>query len=299
MRIAVLGTGALGCLWAAHLAAHAEVWMLGTWAEGIAAIRQQGIIVHAPAGCWQARVSVAATPDDAPPAEVVLTLVKSYQTARAAQWAARIVAPDGLVVTLQNGLDNLPRLAAAVGHTRAIAGATAEGATLLAPGQVRHAGHGPTWLGARAENTAAVEALARLFTRVGFDARVTDDVEGLLWRKTIINAAINPLSALWRVPNGELLATDERRRLLAQLAQEAVEVARTQGIGALPEDPLAAVSAVCRATAANRSSMLQDVERGRPTEIDSINGAIVHRGRQLGIATPLNEAVWQLVRALS
>ncbi len=299
MRIAVLGTGALGCLWAAHLAAHAEVWMLGTWVEGIAAIRQQGVTVHAPEGCWQARVSVAATPDDAPPAQVVLTLVKSYQTARAAQWAAHIVAPDGLVVTLQNGLDNLPRLAAAVGPARAAAGATAEGATLLAPGHVRHAGRGPTWLGARPENAAAVEALARLFVRAGFDARVTDDVEGLLWRKAIINAAINPLSALWRVPNGELLATSERQRLLAQLAQEAVDVARARGIRALPEDPLATVSAVCRATAANRSSMLQDVERGRPTEIDSINGVIVHSGRQLGVATPLNEVVWQLVRALS
>lgn len=299
MRIAVLGTGALGCLWAAHLAAHAEVWMLGTWAEGIAAIRQHGVTVCTAEGCWQARVSVAATPDDAPPAEVVLTLVKSYQTARAARWAAQIAAPDGLVVTLQNGLDNLPRLAAAVGPARAVAGATAEGATLLAPGRVRHAGRGPTWLGARAENAVAVEALASLFLRAGFDARVTDDIEGLLWRKAILNAAINPLSALWRVPNGELLATDGRRRLLAQLAQEAADVARARGVRALPEDPFAAVSAVCRATAANRSSMLQDVERGRPTEIDSINGVIVQIGRQLGVATPLNEAVWQLVRALS
>jgi 2-dehydropantoate 2-reductase len=309
MRVAVIGTGALGCLFAARLAPHAEVWMLGTWAAAVDAVQQHGVCVHEGNTVWQARVRAAADPAAVPHADAALVLVKSFQTARAAAWAARCLTRGGLALTLQNGLDNAARLAAAVGEDRCAVGATFEGATVLAPGEIHHAGRGPTYLGmwqagsnhsGRAEER--LEAVAALLHAAGFAAELRSDMAAVLWGKAVVNAAINPLTALWRVPNGELLANDERQRLLAALAEEAAAVAAA-ALGERGEtlpygDAAARVEAVCRATAANHSSMLQDVTHGRPTEIDSINGVIVAEGRRLGLPTPLNAAVWQLVRGL-
>jgi 2-dehydropantoate 2-reductase len=308
MRVLILGTGALGCVYAARLAAHADVNILGTWAEGVDAIRDAGIRVTDPDGhTWTARVRAEHDPETVAPVDVALILVKSYQTRRAAACAAQLLGPDGLAVTLQNGLDNLPILVEAVGLARAAVGVTYNAATLLGPGQVRHVVSLPTYLSlARAREhvdpvdaaPALLDALAGLLNRAGLAAQVSDDVEGRLWGKAVANAAINPLTALWRVTNGELLARPERRRLLAALACEAVEVTHARGIALPFADPVAYVESVCEATGANRSSMLQDVERGRPTEIDSISGIIAAEGARLGVATPLTEAVWRLVQAL-
>ena len=337
MRVAVIGTGALGCLFAARLASCAEVWMLGTWAEGVAAAAGAGVRVHEMDGTMRCvPIRAVADPVQAPPADVALLLVKSYQTDRAAAWAAQVLAPDGLAVTLQNGLDNGPRVARAVGATRTVVGVTFEAATLLGPAEVRHAGRGPTLLGPgagavpvsqasglrghvpqasglrsaehkpeacvtspRSQAEGSYYGLVALLRQAGFAVEVALDIEGILWGKAVVNAAINPLTALWRVPNGELLATADRRALLADLAREAAAVAAARGITLPYPDPVARVEEVCRATAANRSSMLQDIERGRPTEIDSINGVIVAEGRRLAVPTPLNETIWRLVRGMT
>ncbi len=303
MRVLILGTGALGCVYAARLAAHADVAMLGTWAQGVDAIRAAGVRVTDPDGhTWIARVRAEHDPEAVPPADIALILVKSYQTRRAARWAARLLAQDGLAVTLQNGLDNLPIVAEAVGAARAAVGVTYNAATLLGPGEVRHVVSLPTYLSLAAQPVttapAPLEALAGLLNAAGLAAQVSTDVEGRLWGKAVANAAINPLTALWRVTNGELLARLERRRLLAALACEAAAVAHARGITLPFAEPVAYVESVCEATGANRSSMLQDVERGRPTEIDSISGIIAAEGVRLGVATPLTEAVWRLVQAL-
>ncbi len=296
MRIAILGTGALGCVFAARFAPQAEVWMLGTWAAGVAAVQERGVVIYEPDGRrTQVRVAAVSDPAVVPAADFALVLVKSYQTDRAAAWAARVLAADGLAVTLQNGLDNGPRLAAVIGAARTAIGVTYTGATLLGPGEVRLAAVQPTFIG----RGPGAERLVALLNAAGLEAHVADDIEGRLWAKAIANAAINPLSALWRVSNGELLATAERRVLLATLATEAAAVAHGRGIVVPLADPGTYVEAVCRATAANRSSMLQDVLAGRPTEIDSINGILIAEGRRLGIPTPVNEVVWRLVRGLA
>lgn len=296
MRVAILGTGALGCIFAGRLAQQAEVWVLGTWAAGVAAVQERGVVIHEPDGRRrQVRVAADSDPTAVPPADFALVLVKSYQTDRAAAWAARVLAADGLAVTLQNGLDNAPRLAAAVGAQRTAVGVTYTGATLLGPGEVRLAAIQPTFIG----HAPGVERLTTLLNAAGLETQVVDNIESRLWAKAVANAAINPLTALWRVPNGELLATVERRALLAALATEAAAVARGCGIALPFSDPVSYVEEVCRATAANRSSMLQDVLAGRPTEINSINGVLVAEGRRLGIPTPVNEVVWRLVRGLT
>jgi 2-dehydropantoate 2-reductase len=308
-----MGTGALACVYAARLAGHAEVCMYGSWRAGVAAIRADGVHVVEPDGrLWSAEVPVytptafalaeddSEAPSDAAPgaADVALVLVKSYQTPRAAEWAAELLSPDGIALTLQNGLDNYEALVDEVGAARATVGVTYNGATLLGPGEVRHVAHNPTYLGRTEANAAQIDALAGVFQRAGFETEVVEDIEPRLWGKAVVNAAINPLTALWRVPNGALLASADRRWLLARLVEEAASVARAGGLVLPFEDPVAYAESICRSTAANHSSMLQDIERGRPTEIDSINGIIIAEGKRLGIHVSVNEVVWRLVRAL-
>lgn len=296
----MLGTGALGCVFAARLAPLADVTLLGTWPEGLAAVTADGVTLHLPdGGVQRVRVDAASDPAAAAPADVALVLVKSFQSKRAALWAQQALAPGGLAVTLQNGLDAGPILAAAVGRTRSATGVTYNGATLLGPGEVSHAALQPTFLGRTPETAARVNALAALLTEAGLPACGEDNIAALVWAKAIANAAINPLAALWRVPNGELISPDQRFQVLSTLAGEAAVVAGALGVTPLPADPAAHAAAVCRATAANRASMLQDIERGRLTEIDSINGVIVREGARHGIAAPMNATVWRLVGALS
>ena len=309
MRVAVIGTGALACVYAARLAAHADVCMFGAWPEGVAAIRANGVHVVEPDGrLWRAQVNVYGEPAEIESqraayaeeggADVALILVKSYQTLRAAEWARELLVPEGLAVTLQNGLDNYEAISEEVGPDRAVVGVTYNGATMLAPGEVRHVARNPTYLGIQPAYADRTRALADLFDRAGLETEVGEDIDARLWGKAVVNAAINPLTALWRVPNGALLSPPDRRWLLARLAEEAASVARAKDIALPFEDPVAYTESVCRSTAANLSSMLQDVERGRPTEIDSINGIIIAEGKSLGVQVGVNEVVWRLVRAL-
>jgi 2-dehydropantoate 2-reductase len=131
------------------------------------------------------------------------------------------------------------------------------------------------------------------------EAHVTEAVEERLWAKAIANSVINPLTALWRASNGDVCKGDDRRRLISQLAGEAASVARARGVRLPFEDPVAYVESVCRATRGNRSSMLQDVEHGRPTEIESINGVLISEGKRLGVPTPVNEVIRLQVQSLA
>lgn len=272
--------------------------MVGTWVEGIEAVRRSGVTVRDGESHWRVAMRAANDPADLPPVDVALLLVKSHQTERAAKWAARVLAPDGVAVTLQNGLNNLPRLAAAVGSHRATAGATYLGAMLLGPGDVRHTAKMSTHIGTRPAISDQISVLVDLLCQSGLTTETTEELDTLLWRKALANAAINPLTALWRIPNGKLLDTPDRRALLAAVVQEAVSVAVAAGIDLALKEPVAHVEGVCRGTAGNRSSMYQDIERGRRTEIDSINGVIVQLGDKLGVPTPVNETLCRLIRGL-
>ena len=182
--------------------------MLGSWAEGIAAVQRDGIRITERDGVVrQVRVQATTDPAQVPPVDCALLLVKSYQTERAAAWAARVLRPDGLAVTFQNGLDNGPKLTAAVGAERAAVGVNYTGATLLGPGETRHTAQLTNLIGMSPAVAARVNALCDLLTAVGLSTRASEAIEGELWVKGVVNAAINPLTALWRVPNGELLDT--------------------------------------------------------------------------------------------
>ncbi len=296
MRITILGTGALACLFGARLAGIAEVVLLGTWQVGIAALNDEGIRIESHEG--ESRFVVRATDQVrlAGNADFVLVLVKSWQTQRAAQQAVQVLHENGLALTLQNGLGNYEKLSEQLGTTRTALGVTTQGAALLGPGHIRFAGGGDTHLGYNEQTVSNVETLASLFNQAGILTNLTDDLEATLWGKLVANTGINPLTALLRVPNGELLNRPDAETLMVAAAEETASVAAAQGV-TIPFEAGERVREVARLTAENRSSMLQDVLRGAPTEIDAISGAVVRAGKRLGVATPVNDVLWKLVRA--
>lgn len=298
-RVLIFGTGALACFFGARLArsGRALVTLAGRWIEAVEHVKARGVTVLEDGEAWQARVEALSLAEPLPQADLVLVLVKSTQTARVAPLAARALGPQGLVVTLQNGLGNAAVLAAATGPDRLAQGVAFCGATLLAPGLVR-AFSGRVILGAAGPASGRLPDLARLLAGSGFVAEIAHDLTPHLWRKLAANCAINPLSALLHVPNGELLADPESRSLLEAAAREVAEVAGAKRIDIGPE-VVAATVEVARHTAQNRSSMLQDVEGGRPTEIEVMNGAVVREGQALGVPTPVNAWLLERVRRLT
>ncbi len=293
----VVGTGAMACLFAARLAAAGfRVTLLGTWEAGLQALQRQGVHVIRDSGQEDVHpVRATAEPADCVGTRLALVLVKSWQTERAARQLTECLSSEGLALTLQNGLGNREKLTQALGSQRVALGVTTTGATLLGPGRVRPGGEGPISIGEHARLTPMV----KLLRRAGFVLETVPEAEGLLWSKLVINAAINPITALLRIPNGGLLARPQARLLLASAAREAASVASAQGLRLTYADSVAAAEAVAHRTASNTSSMLQDVLRGAPTEIDAICGAIVAVADEHGIPVPVNRTLWLLIKALA
>ena len=270
-----------------------DVTLAGTWPAALDAIETGGLRVEDEAGGFRApaRTFCLSARSEPPAAQFVIVLVKAHRTASVAA-AAAAASRDGILVTLQNGLGNREALEAAAGPGRAVVGVTTAGATLLGPGQVR--GYiAETLLGEAPDDRAA--RVADLLRSADLPARLTPDIDRLLWSKLAVNCAINPLTALHRVPNGALLERPEWREIMAAAAREVHSVAAALGI--VVDEPAERALAVARVTAANHSSMLQDLERGAPTEIDAICGAVVREGIRLGVPTPVNAALLGAVLA--
>jgi 2-dehydropantoate 2-reductase len=294
--VLLVGTGALATFFAARLSeAGHSVSMLGTWKNGLQALQQNGARILDADGNERAyKVHATDDPREVSGAKLALVLVKSWQTERAARQLKESLADDGLAVTLQNGLGNKETLARDLGPARVALGITTTGATLLEAGLVKMGGEGIISL----EQNQALGPLEAVLRSSNFNLQVVDDAKSLVWGKLVINAAINPLTALLRISNGELLSRPLARRVMSALAKEAASVARAEHVHLPFSNPVSAVEDVARKTAANHSSMFQDVRRGAQTEIDAICGAVTRRGAVHGIPTPYNRACWQLVKAM-
>jgi 2-dehydropantoate 2-reductase len=318
MKVGIIGAGAMGSLLGFYLSAAAEVWLLDSWQAQVDAINTAGLRRELGESAELRHPRAASNPATIGACDVVLVLVKAHQTRWAAEQARRLRKPAAgqtdpatssqhadhpfasagtLVVTLQNGVGNREMLASVLGSVRVGQGVTALGATLLAPGRVRHAGQGPTVF-ASAPDPAGMAALAELFNACGLPAELTDDLDALVWNKLLVNAGINALTALLRVPNRALVSVPQARTLLEQAVAETAAIAQAHGVVVQPSEAQARVLAVAVATGDNRSSMLQDVLRGSPSEIATINGAVVREGQRLGIPTPVNALLTALVAAL-
>jgi 2-dehydropantoate 2-reductase len=301
MKIAIIGAGAMGSLFACflHRAGH-EAWLLDKDRERVQGIQEAGITLEDPAGTHRFTIStVTGRAGDIGTADLVIVFVKSYDTAEAVGSAGPIFGDTTLVLTLQNGLNNLETIAAVTGRDRLLGGTTAHGATLLGHGRIRHAGSGDTVIGAFGRAGAGeLNMVAGLFNRAGIKTAITGDLITTLWKKLIINAAINPLTALTGLCNGELIEHPGLADVQGRMVMEACTVTEARGISINRGDAVAMVREVCRRTSSNKSSMLQDVLNRRRTEIDSINGAIVAAGEACNVPAPYNTVVTRLVKAL-
>jgi 2-dehydropantoate 2-reductase len=291
--VLVVGSGALATLFAGRLAASGvDVTILGTWSDGLAALSTRGAHLD---GEGSFTVKTSDNPKDCEGAEIALVLVKSWQTNRAACQLADCLVEGGLAVTFQNGLGNDDILSGVLGRQRVFQGITTLGATLLEPGYVRQNGEGVVFL----ENHPKLISLQEILRVANFKLTVVDDILPIVWTKLIVNAAINPLTALLRVKNGELLDIPSARNLMGEIARETASIAEALGISLPISTPESAVEEVARRTSENMSSMLQDVLRGAPTEVDAINGAVVQKGVEKKVRTPVNRVLWSLVKAIT
>jgi 2-dehydropantoate 2-reductase len=294
IRIAVVGAGGIGSLFGGRLAAAGhEVWLVHRRAEHVTALRADGLLLDA------ARIAVHATTDTSEigPVDLVLVLTKTTDTHAAAQATLPLLAEDTIVLTLQNGLGNMEIIGSVVGAERVLVGMTYHGASLDAPGVARHTAVGQTFLGEPSGAlTPRVRTLADAFTAAGLPTEATDRLWSMVWGKLIVNAALNASAALMAASGGDILQSASARRWVGLVAHECAAVAAALGIELPYPDAAERVWQHCATVGPAKPSMLQDVERKRPTEIEAINGAIVREGQRLGIPTPFNEALLLLIK---
>jgi 2-dehydropantoate 2-reductase len=295
-KIAVVGAGAVGGYFGGMLArAGAPVIFIGRPAF-VDAVKQNGLLVDAVQ--FQERVKVEASADLAAArgAEIVLFCIKTTDTAETARALANVLSKDAVIISMQNGVDNAEQIEAASG-LKALPAAVYVAASVPAAGTVKHVGRGDLVLGPRNETT---ERVAAVFARAKVPCRVSENLIGELWTKLVWNCALNALSALGKVTYGEILASADAKQLLEATVYEVLAVAKASGVQpAGLEDPKAALAGaykVAESMAATRSSTSQDMMRGKKTEIDSLNGFIVRRGRELKISVPVNHALFTLVK---
>lgn len=301
MRIAVLGGGgAMGGLFGGYLAkAGNEVTLIDVSRPAVDEINASGLVIDERDGSQQViRVPATSDPAAVGPVDLVINFVKCYHTDAAVRAAAPMIGAETAVLSLQNGWGNAPVIASIVGEERVMVGLTYHGGMLLGPGNVKHPGAGMTYLGEL--DGAMSERLARTadtFAAAGFETTRSERILDEVWKKLALNVCTLPSSALLRFLSHELVAFDGTKELMAALLREVVEVATAQGIALDYDERWAAITGLLEKAVGGKSSMYQDMEAGRRTEIDVINGAITDAGRRLGIATPVNEAMVWMVRA--
>jgi 2-dehydropantoate 2-reductase len=300
MKLAILGPGALGSLLAALFGeAGVEVSLVDYRPERVARLRRQGIQLRTLEGDHRVIKVPIGLAAEVGPCDLTIIAVKAYQTAAAAQALPGLMHKGGMALTLQNGLGNLEEMAQVAGPERLLAGVGLLGATRQDEGRIIYAGRGAIFIGVPAGSQvseAEVAAVVDLFRQAGLECQSREDIAAVLWDKLVINAGINPLTALLRVPNGALLRLPQAWEVAVAAARETQAVAQAMGL-ALSGDPASRLRQVCTATAANHSSMLQDILAGRPTEIDALNGQVAARSRALGVPTPVNDLLTRLLRA--
>ncbi len=299
MRFHVVGAGAMGCLYGGRLArAGHDVTLVDPWAEHVAAINASGLLLGGLGGDVRIRVPATTDPAGLAPADAVIVLSDANSTAAAGKTAARLVAEDGLVLTLQNGIGNYEALVPVVGEARTLAGLSYHSAAMAGPGHALHTNAGPTWLGER--DGSRSDRLARLeaaFAAAGLNPVIVDDIQGYIWDKWVLNCAANAVCAVTGLRNGEARRTPELALYQERIIDEALAVRAAKGVEGHDPDLKATILEFLKKKY-NKPSMLLHIEAGKRTEIDVLNGAVVREGKALGVPTPFNEAIAMLIKGL-
>jgi 2-dehydropantoate 2-reductase len=299
--VAVLGAGAVGSYFGATLArAGTAVTLIGRPVH-VAAIERDGLRVLQDGGEWQARVNASTEVAAARDADVVLVAVKSPDTTAAAQALSPHLHAQARIVSLQNGVDNAARIAAVLPQP-VYAAVVYVGTYMDGPGRVRHTGRGdlvigmPRELAGRGDAAGDLRRIAAMFEAAGVRCPVAPDIEVALWTKLTLNCAFNAISALGQSRYGRMAASVPVRTVMEAAVRETVAVARADGVPLDAGELVAATWTLAAAMAQQYSSTAQDVQRGKPTEIDALNGYVAQRGAALGVPTPVNGTLHALVK---
>jgi len=302
--IAVMGAGAVGCYFGGMLArAGARVTMIGR-PQHVDAMNRSGLLLESKGFREHVSVTAATEARAVDGAQIVLFCVKTLDTESAARSLAPHLASQAIVVSLQNGVDNVDRIRTAA-NIDAVAAVVYVGAEMAAPGHVKHTARGDLVIGdfprryqSEPARAPQLNKLAELFNSAGVPCRISDNIEADLWTKLIMNCAYNPISALTRSRYGRIVGNPITRDLLRRTTEEIIAVARAAGVRFGDVDLLDAVYALGAGMVNTLSSTAQDLERGKRTEIDSLNGYVFRRGKELSIDTPVNATLWALVKLL-
>jgi 2-dehydropantoate 2-reductase len=299
MKIAVVGAGAMGSLFGGLLAeSGVEVCLLDISDEHVRAINAGGLCIEQDGQERKVHVKASTTVQGLHEAGLVILFVKSMHTLKAARTAKNLLGATGYVLTLQNGMGNVDQIAEVVAPSKIIAGTTSHGATFLGPGKIRHAGKGPTTMGFWYEgDPAIIKKVAELFKGAGIQTTVSENIRDVVWDKLLVNVGINAITALTGIKNGQLLDLPATKSLSREAVEEAVSLAKAKGIS-VRDQVVEHVFNVATMTANNRSSMGQDVDHRRSTEIDAINGFVVRESEKLGIDAPVNRTLTGLIETL-
>jgi 2-dehydropantoate 2-reductase len=300
--IAVVGAGAVGSFFGAMLArAGHPVTLIGR-APHVQAITSRGLQLHRAGRVETVRLAASQEFDAVRGAGLVLFCVKSPDTEALARRIAPLLDADALVLSLQNGVDNAPTMARHIRQT-VVPAAVYVATAMPEPGVVQHFGRGDLVIGPLdgaeaqlASHRQRLQAVADLFAAAGVPVRVSPDVMAELWHKLMVNCAYNAISGLAQLPYGRMAELPAIREVQRAVVREVVAVAQAEGRLLPLDDALAAMERIATAMPAQLSSTAQDMARGKPSEIDHLNGYVARRGAELGIATPVNQALWALVK---
>jgi 2-dehydropantoate 2-reductase len=297
MQIAVIGAGNMGCVYGGNLARTGQaVTFVDIWQEQIDAIRNNGLQLSGLHGDFTVQVGATSDPAQAPKADIALICVNTYATAPAAQTAKSLLKVSGYAVTLQNGLGNIEILSEVLGPERLLGGLTFHSGDLQAPGKVMHTNSGPTYLGELDKSqTARLQALYTLMDQAGMHPQLEADIMATIWGKFVHNCGINAICAITGLRPGNIQEVPELDEFQSRIIAEVLALVQAKGIVLPDPSPLESIKAYS-AKKFHRVSMLQHLERGSRTEIDSLNGYVVRESAKLGLSAPYNDALTRLMQ---
>ena len=301
MKIAIVGTGAMGSVYAGLFAAAGhEVWAIDRWQEHVDAMRSKGLRLEGASGDRTVKVNATTNPADAGPCDLVVLATKAMHVAQAAQALEPLLRSSTPVLSIQNGLGGPETAAAVLGRERVMVGVVGGfGASMRAPGHAHHNGMELVRLGEfGGPITPRLKQVEDTWRSAGFRVKVFDDIDQLVWEKLICNCALSGPCAVSGLTTGELMADPDTAHISAACATEAFQVARRKGVKLGFDDPVAYTREFASKIPKARPSVLLDLMAKRRSEIDVINGSIPRVGKELGVAAPVNEAITGLVRAL-
>jgi len=301
-EIAVVGAGAVGCFFGGRLAqAGHPVTLIGRSAH-VDAINRDGLWIDSQDFCGAIRVRASTSVSDAAHADLILLSVKSADTVAVAKALSPILRPNALILSLQNGVDNCTRLRPYIVQA-AFPAVVYVAVGMQGPGRVKHFGRGELVIGdpesgASSPAEDSLRAIARVFESAGIPCAVSPEIKHALWKKFLVNCTYNGISALGQMPYGEMVQVPQIQSLIEALTEEFIQVAQAEGVDLSPEEAALANQTIARTMPGQRSSTAQDLARGKPTEIDYLNGVVVEIAHRHGISAPTHRAIHGLVKML-